>query len=63
MFAKAGIETQTDGGKGKPARNVVGFHSLRHTFVSIAANAGIPFALVLLFAVFWGIAVASGNWR
>lgn len=46
MFAKAGIKTQTDGGKGKPARNVVGFHSLRHAFVSIAANAGIPFVLV-----------------
>ena len=46
MFEAAGIETRTDGGKGKPARNVVGFHSLRHTFVSIAANAGIPFAIV-----------------
>lgn len=45
-FAAAGIETQTDGGDGKPARNVCGFHSLRHTFVSIAANAGIPFAIV-----------------
>ena len=46
MFAQAGIKTRTDGGKGKPARNVVGFHSLRHTFVSIAANAGIPFTIV-----------------
>ena len=47
MFTNAGIETRTDGGKGKPARNVVGFHSLRHTFVSIAANCGIPFQTVL----------------
>ena len=46
VFANAGIKTRTEGGKGKPARNVVGFHSLRHTFVSIAANAGIPLATV-----------------
>ena len=45
-FAKAGIKTQKSGGEGKPAQNVYGFHSLRHTFVSIAANAGIPFAIV-----------------
>ena len=45
-FAKAGIKTQKSDGDGKPARNVCGFHSLRHTFVSIAANAGIPFAIV-----------------
>ena len=44
--ADGGKPARTNGGKGKPARNVVGFHSLRHTFVSIAANAGIPFALV-----------------
>jgi len=43
-FAKAGIETQTKADKGddKRARNVAGFHSLRHTYVSIAAAAGIP---------------------
>ena len=46
MFGKAGIETRTDGGEGKRARNVVGFHSLRHTFVSLAANSGIPFQTV-----------------
>ena len=46
MFEKAGIKARTDGGKGKPARNVVGFHSLRHTFVSLAANSGIPFQTV-----------------
>ncbi len=45
-FRQAGIETQTKAEEGKAARNVVGFHSLRHTFVSIAANAGIPFAIV-----------------
>ena len=47
-FAAAGIETQTKTGKGENerARNVVGFHSLRHTYVSIAANAGIPLETV-----------------
>ncbi len=49
-FRKAGVKTQTEDGDGKsdrkPARNVVGFHSLRHTFVSIAANAGVPFQIV-----------------
>lgn len=33
-------------GRGKRARVIVGFHSLRHTFVSMAANAGAPLALV-----------------
>lgn len=45
VFISCGIETQ-ECQEGKRARVVVGFHSLRHTFVSIAAEAGIPFAIV-----------------
>ncbi len=45
IFQSVGIET-TDYSSGKRGRCVVGFHSLRHTFVSIAAEAGIPFATV-----------------
>lgn len=45
VFADCGIETQQKTG-GKLARVVVGFHSLRHTFVSIAAESGIPLAIV-----------------
>ncbi len=44
-FADAGIETQ-DKSEGQRARVVVGFHSLRHTFVSMAGNAGVPLAVV-----------------
>ena len=40
-FKAAGIKTTTEDG-----RNICGFHALRHTFVSIAANAGIPFMIV-----------------
>ena len=45
-FAAAGIETQTtvDGYAKKIA--IVGFHSLRHTFVSMCGNAGLPLAYV-----------------
>lgn len=45
VFVDCGIETQAKE-KGKRARVVVGYHSLRHTFVSIAAESGIPFAIV-----------------
>lgn len=48
IFKDCGIKTNeppTDG-RGKRARVIVGFHSLRHTFVSMAANAGAPLALV-----------------
>ena len=55
VFRAAGIETQTggmdngrphDGQDGRRARVDVGFHSLRHTYVSLCANAGVPLALV-----------------
>lgn len=48
VFKDCGIKTTerpTDG-HGERARVLVGFHSLRHTFVSMAANAGAPLALV-----------------
>ena len=40
-FKAAGLDTTTADG-----RNICGFHALRHSFVSIAANAGIPFMVV-----------------
>ncbi len=53
VFAKAGIETQGDTGRSNPKNKgttrkavEVGFHSLRHTFVSLCANAGVPLHLV-----------------
>lgn len=46
VFRAAGIETATDGEDGHRKRALVSFHSLRHTFVSLAANAGVPFAVV-----------------
>ncbi len=52
VFAAAGIETQGETGrvnpKSKTARKAVevGFHSLRHTFVSLCANAGVPLHIV-----------------
>lgn len=52
IFEAAGIETQgeTDrrNPKTKTARKAVevGFHSLRHTFVSLCANAGVPLHIV-----------------
>ena len=46
IFESCGIQTLVkDPGK-KRYSTEVGFHSLRHTFVSLAANAGAPFALV-----------------
>ena len=45
IFTRAGIRTQTTA-KGERARVDVGFHSLRHTFVSLSANAGAPLAVV-----------------
>lgn len=46
IFKRAGIETETDGADGHRKRALVSFHSLRHTFVSLAANAGVPLAVV-----------------
>ena len=45
VFRSCGIETRTRDGKGR-AKVDVGFHSLRHTFVSMSANAGAPLAVV-----------------
>ena len=51
VFRKAGIATQSDAAQrnkdGTPRKAVdVGFHSLRHTYVSLCANAGVPLAVV-----------------
>ena len=45
-FRRAGIQTSSAAEDGKKARVDVGFHSLRHTFVSLSANAGVPLAVV-----------------
>lgn len=45
VFASCGIETTVSTDKGRRSAEV-GFHSLRHTFVSMAANAGVPLAVV-----------------
>jgi len=46
VFAGCGIATQGEAtASGRAAVNV-GFHSLRHTFVSMCANAGVPLAMV-----------------
>lgn len=45
-FRRAGIQTSSEAEDGKKARVDVGFHSLRHTFVSLSANAGVPLAVV-----------------
>lgn len=45
-FRSCGIVTAASQGKGRKAQTAVGFHSLRHTFVSLAANAGVPLAHV-----------------
>lgn len=45
-FRACGIKTSTEQGKGRRAQTDVGFHSLRHTFVSLSANAGTPMAVV-----------------
>lgn len=52
VFEAAGIETQGETDRANPktgtARKAVevGFHSLRHTFVSLCANAGVPLHIV-----------------
>lgn len=48
VFEKCGIETRMDAptGQGTRARVAVGFHSLRHSFVSLMANGGAPLAVV-----------------
>ncbi len=45
-FKAVGIRTTTKAKGATRATVEVGFHSLRHTFVSLAANAGIPLAYV-----------------
>ena len=45
-FTRAGIKTTAKCKDGKNARVDVGFHSLRHTFVSLSANAGVPLTVV-----------------
>ena len=45
VFADCGIRTTVDSDKGRKSAEV-GFHSLRHSFVSMAANAGVPLAVV-----------------
>ena len=51
VFARAGISTTVPGvgrkADGSPRlASVVGFHSLRHTYVSLCANSGVPLAVV-----------------
>lgn len=46
IFKKCGIETQQEAEGCKRKRTLVSFHSLRHTFVSMSANAGTPLAIV-----------------
>ena len=53
VFLDAGIVTQGDTGRANPKNTKttrkaieVGFHSLRHTFVSLCANAGVPLHIV-----------------
>lgn len=52
VFEAAGIETQGETGRTNPKTETtrkaaeVGFHSLRHTFVSLCANAGVPLHIV-----------------
>lgn len=46
VFTKCGIETSKATAEGERAKVDVGFHSLRHTFVSLSANAGAPLAVV-----------------
>ena len=46
IFESCGISTRAKREPGKRAATDVGFHSLRHTFVSLSANAGVPLALV-----------------
>ena len=45
-FEDCGIKTTEEREVGSRARVVVGFHSLRHTFVSMAREAGAPLAVI-----------------
>ena len=45
VFSDCGIETTVESEKGRNSAEV-GYHSLRHTFVSMSANAGVPLAVV-----------------
>lgn len=45
VFIGAGIATNHESERGRKTVDV-GFHSLRHTFVSLSANAGVPLAVV-----------------
>ena len=45
-FRDCGIQTQQSQGEGRKALTMVGFHSLRHSFVSMAANSGASLAMV-----------------
>ena len=45
VFASCGIETHSMGERGRNLPDVT-FHSLRHSFVSLSANAGTPLAIV-----------------
>lgn len=46
VFENAGIVTKKKNNGDTRAHTEVGFHSLRHTFVSLSANAGTPLAVV-----------------
>lgn len=46
IFRECGIETQQEAEGCKRKRTLVSFHSLRHTFVSMSANAGTPLSIV-----------------
>ena len=46
VFRECGIETQAEVSGTARKRVAVGFHSLRHTFVSLCANGGVPLAVV-----------------
>jgi integrase len=46
VFKKCGITTSSKASEDSRAAVDVGFHSLRHTFVSLSANAGAPLAVV-----------------
>ncbi len=45
-FQNCGIKTISEKTNGMNNRVEVGFHSLRHTFVSLSANSGVPLAFV-----------------
>ncbi len=46
VFRRCGIETQAEVAGAGRKRVAVGYHSLRHTFVSLCANGGVPLAVV-----------------